>query len=105
MKTIEHVMGRADARRLAQGSWPVGAIAQDGDRRARCGAKAMQNATQLLLLLISLGRHAAEHDPLAGVVADLSDEDLEGAHLVAAHRFHVTSVDGERDRPRLARRG
>ena len=76
MKTIEHVMGRADARRLAQRSWPIGAVAQDGDRRSRCGAKAMQYAAQLLLLPISLGRHAAKHDLLAGVVADLSDEDL-----------------------------
>ena len=87
MKTIEHVMGRPDARRLAQRSWPIGAVAQDGDRRARCATKALQHATQLLLLPISLGRHAAEHGPLAGVVADLSDEDLERAYLVAAHRF------------------
>src|SRR5271166_5806673 len=104
MKTIEHVMGRTDARRLAQRSWPIGAVAQDGDRRSRCGTKAMQHAAQLLLLPISLGRHAAKHDPLAGVVADLSDEDLERAYLVAAHRFHVTPVDGERDRPSFARR-
>ncbi len=61
------------------------------------------HAAQLLLLQISLGRHAAEHGPLAGVVADLSDEDLERAHPVAAHRFHVAPVDGERDRPRFGR--
>ena len=35
----------------------------------------------------------------------ICNEDLEGAHLVAAYRFHVRSVDGERDRPRFARRG
>src|SRR5208337_2532728 len=104
MKAIEHVMGRPDARRLAQRPWPIGAVAQDGDRCARCGTKAMQHAAQLLLLPIGLGRHTAKHDPLAGVVADLSDEDLEGAYLVAAHRFHMTPVDGERDRPRFARR-
>src|ERR1700733_13266288 len=104
MKTIEHVMGWANARRLAQRSWPIRAVAQDGDRRSRCDAKTMQHAAQLLLLPISLGRHAAEHDPLAGVVADLSDEDLERAHLIAAHRFHVTPVDGECDRLRFAQR-
>ena len=60
------------------------ALAIDG-----CGTKTMQHAAQLLLLQISLGRHAAEHGPLSGVVADLSDEDLERAYLVAAHRFHV----------------
>src|SRR5208283_3360742 len=37
MKAIEHVMGRADACRLAQRSWPVGTVAQDGNRRSRCG--------------------------------------------------------------------
>ena len=104
MKTIEHVMGRANARRHRPRSWPIGAVAQDGDRSARCGTKAIQHAAQLLLPPISLGRHAAEHDPLAGVVADLSDEDLERAYLVAAHRFHRPPVDGERDRPRFARR-
>src|SRR4051812_40137775 len=105
MKTIEHVMGRADARRLAQGSWTVGTVAQDGDRRERCGTKAMQHAAQLLLLPISLGWHAAEHGPLASVIAYLRDEDLERAYLVTAHRFHVTPVDGERDRSCAARRG
>src|SRR5271166_1517281 len=62
MKTIEHVMGRADGRRLAQRSWAIGAVAQDVDWRARCGTKAMQHAAQLLLLPISLGRHAAKHN-------------------------------------------
>src|SRR3954462_12540408 len=51
------------------------------------------------------GWHAAEHGPLAGVIAYLRDEDLERAYLVTAHRFHVTSVDGERDRSRFARPG
>src|SRR5271165_6104749 len=99
MKTIEHVMGRPDARCLAQRSWPVGAVAQDGYRRSRCGTKAMQYAAQLLLLPISLGRHTAEHGPLAGVVADLRDEDLERPYPIAVHRFHVTSADGERVEP------
>src|SRR3954470_11797627 len=65
----------------------------------------MQHAAQLLLLPISLGWHAAEHGPLASVIAYLRDEDLERAYLVTAHRFHVTSVDGERDRSRFARPG
>jgi hypothetical protein len=64
----------------------------------------MQHAAQLLGLPISLGRHAAEHDLLAVVVADLRDEDFEGPCLVAAHRFHVSPVDGECDRLRFARR-
>src|SRR5208337_4995295 len=83
MKTIEHVMGRPDARCLAQRSWPVGAVAQDGYRRSRCGTKAMQYAAPLLLLPISLGRHTAEHGPLAGVVADLRDEDPERPYPIA----------------------
>jgi len=60
----------------------------------RCAApRRCSHGAQLLLPPISLGRHAAEHDRLAVVVAGLRDEDLEGAHLVAAYRFHVPSVD------------
>jgi hypothetical protein len=36
----------------------------------------MQHAAQLLCLPISLSRHGAEHDLLAVVVADLSEENL-----------------------------
>src|SRR5208337_5585543 len=77
------------------------------ERVSGCRAPTVSKARRLtahcrrrrqLLLQISLGRHAAEHGPLSGVVADLSDEDLERAYLVAAHRFHVAPVDGERDR-------
>src|SRR5258708_4044934 len=65
--------------------------------------EAMQHAAQLLPLSVSLGRHAAEHNLLAVVVADLRREDLKGTHLVAAHRSHVTSVDAKGDRSRRRR--
>jgi hypothetical protein len=58
----------------------------------------MQLAAQLLCLPIRLDRQTAERDVLAAVVADLSDENLEGTPLVAANRFHVPAVDGKRDR-------
>ncbi len=48
-------------------------------------------------------RHAAKHDLLALGAADLGDEDLEGAHPIAAHRSHVAGVDAERDRARPRR--
>src|ERR1700735_1048942 len=92
MKPIQHVMGWTDARRLSQGSRPIGAIAQDGSRRARCRPEVMQHAAQLLCLPIRLGRHTAERDVLAVVVADLSDENLEGTPLVSSHRFHMPAV-------------
>ena len=63
----------------------------------------MQHAAQLVPLSVSLGRHTAEHDLLAVAVADLRREDLKGTHLVAAHRSHVTSVDGKGDRSRRRR--
>src|ERR1700683_59463 len=98
MKPIQYVMGWTDARRLSQGSRPIGAIAQDGSRRARCRPEVMQHAAQLLCLPIRLGRHTAERDVLAVVVADLSDENLEGTPLVAANRFNAPAVDGKCDR-------
>jgi hypothetical protein len=74
MKPIQHMVGRIEARRLTQGSRPFGAVAQDGDHRARRRTKAMQHAVQLLPLSVSLGRHAAEHDLLAVVVGDLRND-------------------------------
>jgi hypothetical protein len=97
VEPVEHVAGRADARRLAEGAWPVGAVAQDGDRRARRRAEAPQHAAQLLVLPVRFRRHAAEHHGLALGAADLGDEGLEGTHLVAAHRSHMTGVDAERN--------
>jgi hypothetical protein len=38
--------------------------------------KALQDAAQLALPSISLGRHAAENDPLVVVIADLRQDDL-----------------------------
>src|SRR5271165_6469246 len=103
MKPIEYVVGRTDACRLAQGTRTVGAVAQDGDRRVRCRPKVKHHPAQLLRLPIGLGRHAAEHDLVAFVIADLRDENLEGPCLIAAHRFHVSPVDGECDRLRFGR--
>src|SRR6202162_5893020 len=91
-------------RRLSQRPRPVGAIAEDGELRARCCAKAMQHAAQLLGLPIGLDRHAAEDDLLTIIVAGLRNEHLEGPYLIAAHRAHVTGVDGQRDRLRVCRR-
>ena len=74
MKPIQHVMGCTDARRLSQGSRPLGAVAQDGDRRARCRPKVVQHTAQLLYLPIGLSWQTAEYDPFAVVDVDLSDE-------------------------------
>ena len=93
MEPVQHVMGRTDARRLAQGTRSVGAVAQDGDRRRRCRTQVVQHAAQLLCLMVGFRRHAGEDDVIAVVVADLGDEDLEGADLVAAHRADVTAID------------
>jgi hypothetical protein len=57
----------------------------------------MQHAAQLLLLPTRLCRHAAEHDLLLLVVADLSEEKLERPPLILASRSHVAAVNGERD--------
>ena len=58
----------------------------------------MQHAAQLLGLPIGLGWHAAEDDLLAIIIAGLRNEHLEGPHLIAAHRPHMTGIDGQRDR-------
>jgi hypothetical protein len=64
----------------------------------------MQRAAQLLGLSISLHRHAAEDDLLAIIVAGLRNQHLNGPYLIAAHRAHVSGVDGQRDRLRVCRR-
>src|SRR3954463_10436840 len=102
MKPVQYVAGWTDACRLSERARAISAVAQDGHRRARRRAEAMQHTPQLLLLPVRLGRHAAEDDRPALVAADLGHEDLEGAHLVVAHRPHVAAVNAERDR---ARRG
>src|ERR1700724_3166451 len=90
---------RPNARPLSQRPRPVGAIAEDGELRARCCAKAMQHAAQLLGLPIGLDRHAAEDDLLTIIVAGLRNEHLEGPYLIAAHRPHGTGAEGQPDRP------
>jgi hypothetical protein len=97
MEPVQHVAGRADARRLAEGARPLGAVAQDGDRRSWRRAEAPQHAAQLLALPVRFRRHAAEHHGFALGAPDLGDDGLEGTHLVAAHRPHMAGVDAERD--------
>ena len=83
VEPVQDVLGRANAGGLSQVARSAGAVAEDGDRRRR-RPKVVQHVAQLLHLPIGLGRHAAEHNLRAGVVADLRNEDLEGPHLVAA---------------------
>ena len=71
MEPVQHVAGRADAGRLAEGARPLGAVAQDGDRRSWRRAEAPQHAAQLLLP-VRLGRRAGEHHGLALRAADLA---------------------------------
>jgi hypothetical protein len=104
VELVKHMERWTNARRLSQRPRPVGAIAEDGEPCARCCAKAMQHAAQLLGLPIGLGRHTAEDDLLAIIIAGLRNEYLEGPYLIAAHRAYVTGVDGQRDRLRVCRR-
>src|SRR5580704_18823201 len=104
VEPVKHMESWTNACRLSQRPRPAGAIAEDGRLRARCCAKAMQHAAQLLGLPIGLGWHTAEDDLLAIIIAGLRDEHLEGPYLIAAHRAHVTGVDGQRDRLRVCRR-
>jgi transposase len=101
VEPIQHVMGRAGARRLAEPPWSLGAIAQDRHRRRRRRAEIKQHAPELLRLVIGFRRHAGEDDVLAVVIADLRHEDLEGTHLVGADRPDVAGIDRPRDRFRL----
>ena len=101
--TVEDVLGRANAGGLSQVARSAGAVAEDGHWRRLRRPKVVQHVAQLLHLPIGLGRHAAEHNLLAGVVADLRNEDLEGPHLVAAYGVHMAAVDGECDRVRFFR--
>ncbi len=77
---VEPVQDMADwarARRFAQGTWPHGAVAQDRHWRLRRHPETLQNTAQLVALLVRLGRHAAEHDLLTIVIANVSDKHLE----------------------------
>ena len=82
-------------------SGTVGAIAEDGQLRARCCAKATQHAAQLPSLSIGLDWYIAEDHLLAIIIAGLRNEHLEAPYLIAAHRTHVTGIDGQRDRVRV----
>ena len=64
-------VARLDQGRFTRRSGPVGAVAQDGDRRRGGRSQPTQDTAQLFPLPISLCGHADEHDPFAFVVADL----------------------------------
>ena len=107
MKTIEHVMGRATVAASPKDRGPSAPSLRmvtgvRGVAPRRCSTLLRNPAP----VAADQPRPApAKHGPLAGVVADLSDENLERAHLIAAHRFHMTPVDGERDRTPLRSTG
>jgi hypothetical protein len=75
----------SQTRRLTKRTRPRGTIAQDPHRRAGRRAQTLQPPSLLLTLPIGLGRHAAAYDLAAVVIAHLGKEDLERAHLIAAH--------------------
>ena len=83
---LEH----AKARCLTERSQTISTIAQYGDRRgsALLPARAARRMTDPVADQPRL--HAAEHDLLSAVIADLGKEDLEGTDLVAANRTDRT---------------
>ena len=95
--TVKHMEGWTNARCFSQRPRPVRAIAEDRQLGARCYAKAMQHAAELLSLPIGLGWHTAEDDLLAIIIAGLRNDHLEGPHLIAAHRADVTGIDRQCD--------
>lgn len=98
---VEPIQGMADwarARRFAQGTWSHSAVAQDSHWRLRRHPETSQNTAQLVALPVRLGWHAAEHDLLAIVIANVSDKDLERTTLIAACRSDMAAIDGDRHR-------
>ena len=54
MKPVQYVAGWTDVCRLSERARAISAVAQDGHRRARRRAEAMQHTPQLLLLPVRL---------------------------------------------------
>jgi hypothetical protein len=63
----------------------------------------MKSAAQLIMLRNSLRGHAAENDLLPIVICDLSEQDLERAHLIMSNRSDMAAIDGKLDRFRFYR--
>jgi hypothetical protein len=93
VKLIQDMAGWACARRFAQGTWSHGAVAQDRHWRLRRHPETLQHAAQLLALLVRLGGHAAEHDLLTNVIANVSDKHLERATLIAVCRSDMAAIN------------
>src|SRR5580698_8770777 len=104
VEPIQDMADWARARCFAQGTWPHGAVAQDRHRRLRRHPETLQNTAQLVALLVRLGWHAAEHDLLTIVIANVSDKDLKRTTLIAACRSDMAAIDGDRHRLRCLRR-
>ena len=77
VEPVEHMMRRTGAGGLAERSWTIGTIAQDGDRCRWRRSQSMKHTAQLSRLRSRIRRHAGEYDALPLIVADLSEENLE----------------------------
>ncbi len=97
MKPIQHMFGWAKTGRFAQCAWALCPIAENRDRCVSRRAQFVKDAAQLGLLRNGLRRHAAEYDLLAFVIADLSEQNFERAHLVLANRSYMAAIDGKRN--------
>jgi len=97
MKPVQHMMGWTRAGGFAERTRTVGTITQDSDRCSWRRSQAMKHTSQLSRLRVRLSRHAAEHDLLPLIVADLGKENFERASLVLTSSSHVAAVNGERN--------
>ena len=104
VKPVEDVTSWARAGGLAERSWTIGAIAQDGDGCRWRRPQSMKHTAQLSSLRSCLRWHAGEYDLLRPIVADLSEENLERTPLILTSRTHVAEFDGERNGFRRQRR-
>jgi hypothetical protein len=95
VEPIQDVADWACARRFAQRTWSHGAVAQDRHWRLRRHPETLQNTAQLMALLVRLGWHAAEHDLLTMVIANVSDKRLERTTLIAVRRSDMAAIDGD----------
>lgn len=101
--TVQYMISWTDAGRFTERSRTLRPITQDGDRRGPRRSQSVKHAAQLVLLRKSLRGNAAEHDLLALIILDLSEQNLEGTHLILTNRPDVTAINGKRDRFRLHR--
>jgi hypothetical protein len=95
VKPIKYMTSWARTGRFAERARTFRPIAENSDRSYGCRAQLMKNATQLVLLRNSLRGHAAENDLLPVVICDLSEQDLERAHLIMTNRPDMAAIDGK----------